>query len=100
VIESELGLPLSAVFSSFSPSPVAAASLGQVYRGTLASTGAEVAVKVPVKGDTPVAPHAACCCTTITRQSPLFIGMSTARALLLPIGGRGAVCYIPDGAFA
>eukprot|EP00775_Hariotina_reticulata_P007778 gene7778-7976_t len=50
VIESELGLPVGAVFSSFSPSPVAAASLGQVYRGTLASTGAEVAVKVQRPG--------------------------------------------------
>lgn len=46
VIEQELGLPWTEVFSSLSPCPVAAASLGQVYRGRLASNGAEVAVKV------------------------------------------------------
>jgi predicted unusual protein kinase regulating ubiquinone biosynthesis (AarF/ABC1/UbiB family) len=46
VIEAELGVPWGAVFSSLSASPVAAASLGQVYKGTLASNGAEVAVKV------------------------------------------------------
>jgi hypothetical protein len=48
VIEAELGVPWGAVFSSLSASPVAAASLGQVYKGTLASNGAEVAVKVRV----------------------------------------------------
>lgn len=46
VIAEELGLPWTEVFSSLSPCPVAAASLGQVYRGRLASNGAEVAVKV------------------------------------------------------
>lgn len=46
VIEDELGLPWGAVFSYLSPNPVAAASLGQVYRGRLAGSGAEVAVKV------------------------------------------------------
>ncbi|WIA38860.1 hypothetical protein OEZ86_002136 [Tetradesmus obliquus] len=50
VIEAELGLPWGAVFSSLSASPVAAASLGQVYKGTLASNGAEVAVKVQRPG--------------------------------------------------
>ena len=46
VLEADLGRPVSAVFSSISPEPVAAASLGQVYRATLADGGAEVAVKV------------------------------------------------------
>ena len=46
VIEEDLGLPWTAIFSSLSPCPVAAASLGQVYRGRLVSNGAEVAVKV------------------------------------------------------
>ena len=36
LIEEELGAPASQVFSSISASPVAAASLGQVYRATLA----------------------------------------------------------------
>jgi predicted unusual protein kinase regulating ubiquinone biosynthesis (AarF/ABC1/UbiB family) len=49
VIETELGVPWGAVFSSLSASPVAAASLGQVYKGTLASNRAEVAVKVRVR---------------------------------------------------
>ena len=38
--------PAASVFSSLSAEPVAAASLGQVYKGTLAANGIEVAVKV------------------------------------------------------
>ena len=45
-IESELGKPLGAVFSSISEEPVAAASLAQVYRAVRADTGEVVAVKV------------------------------------------------------
>lgn len=45
IIESELDRPISEVYSELSPAPVAAASLGQVYRGRLIS-GEEVAVKV------------------------------------------------------
>ena len=44
-IQSELGHPIKEIFSELSPAPVAAASLGQVYRGRL-HTGEEVAVKV------------------------------------------------------
>lgn len=44
-IQSELGHPIREMFSELSPAPVAAASLGQVYRGRL-HTGEEVAVKV------------------------------------------------------
>ena len=45
LIETELDRPIEAIFSELSPEPVAAASLGQVYRGRLHS-GEEVAVKV------------------------------------------------------
>lgn len=45
IIESELERSIDEIFSELSPSPVAAASLGQVYRGRLI-TGEEVAVKV------------------------------------------------------
>ncbi|MEA5580794.1 AarF/ABC1/UbiB kinase family protein [Nodularia harveyana UHCC-0300] len=45
IIETELDRPISEVYSELSPNPVAAASLGQVYRGRLL-TGEEVAVKV------------------------------------------------------
>ncbi|QKQ76104.1 AarF/ABC1/UbiB kinase family protein [Nostoc sp. TCL240-02] len=45
IIETELDRPIDEIFSELSPSPVAAASLGQVYRGRLIS-GEEVAVKV------------------------------------------------------
>lgn len=44
-IESELGRPWTEIYAQLSPEPVAAASLGQVYRGRLKS-GEEVAVKV------------------------------------------------------
>ena len=45
IIEAELGYSPEEIFSSISPAPVAAASLGQVYRARLFS-GEEVAVKV------------------------------------------------------
>ncbi|QYX33455.1 ABC1 kinase family protein [Sphaerospermopsis torques-reginae] len=45
IIETELNRSIDEIFSEFSPKPVAAASLGQVYRGRLI-TGEEVAVKV------------------------------------------------------
>ncbi|GAX36879.1 ABC1 kinase family protein [Nodularia sp. NIES-3585] len=45
IIETELDRPISEVYSELSANPVAAASLGQVYRGRLL-TGEEVAVKV------------------------------------------------------
>ncbi len=45
IIETELDRPLEDIYSEISPNPVAAASLGQVYRARLYS-GEEVAVKV------------------------------------------------------
>ncbi|BAZ38170.1 hypothetical protein NIES4101_41060 [Calothrix sp. NIES-4101] len=45
LIETQLECAIAEVFSELSPTPVAAASLGQVYRGRLI-TGEEVAVKV------------------------------------------------------
>lgn len=45
IIETELGRQAKELFSQISPNPVAAASLGQVYRALL-HTGEEVAVKV------------------------------------------------------
>lgn len=45
MIEQELGRPWQQVYSQLTPRPIAAASLGQVYRGRLHS-GEQVAVKV------------------------------------------------------
>ncbi|GAX41037.1 ABC-1 domain-containing protein [Tolypothrix sp. NIES-4075] len=45
-IEEELGALPEEIYSELSPHPIAAASLGQVYKGKLKSTGEEVAVKV------------------------------------------------------
>ncbi|XP_058002120.1 uncharacterized protein LOC110657355 isoform X2 [Hevea brasiliensis] len=48
-IESQLGVPISQIFSDISPEPIAAASLGQVYKAHLHS-GELVAVKVQRPG--------------------------------------------------
>jgi len=50
IIEEELGLPVDSIFSEFSTEPVAAASLGQVYKAKLRSSDKEVAVKVQRPG--------------------------------------------------
>jgi predicted unusual protein kinase regulating ubiquinone biosynthesis (AarF/ABC1/UbiB family) len=50
VIEEDLEEPISKVFASFEEEPVAAASIGQVYRARLADDGREVAVKVQYPG--------------------------------------------------
>jgi predicted unusual protein kinase regulating ubiquinone biosynthesis (AarF/ABC1/UbiB family) len=46
VIEEELGTPIDQIFSYVESKATAAASLGQVHKAVLASTGEEVAVKV------------------------------------------------------
>ncbi|MEM7552966.1 MAG: AarF/ABC1/UbiB kinase family protein [Cyanobacteria bacterium P01_A01_bin.84] len=45
-IKEELGQTPQEIYSELSPDPIAAASLGQVYKGKLRSTGEEVAVKI------------------------------------------------------
>lgn len=50
ILRRELGTDINDVFSELGSKPVAAASLGQVYRGRLRSNGADVAVKVQRPG--------------------------------------------------
>jgi predicted unusual protein kinase regulating ubiquinone biosynthesis (AarF/ABC1/UbiB family) len=50
VIEDDLEEPISEIFSSFEEEPIAAASIGQVYRARLKEDGREVAVKVQYPG--------------------------------------------------
>ncbi len=50
VIEEDLEAPLKEIFSEFDEDPIAAASIGQVYRARLAEDGREVAVKVQYPG--------------------------------------------------
>lgn len=50
VIEDDLEEPISKVFEEFDEEPIAAASIGQVYRAKLIDSGREVAVKVQYPG--------------------------------------------------
>src|SRR5271163_33804 len=50
VIEDDLQAPISELFGSFDEEPIAAASIGQVYRATLLEDGRQVAVKVQYPG--------------------------------------------------
>lgn len=50
MIEAELGAPMERLFRRITPRPIAAASLGQVYRAELAESGQVVAVKVQRPG--------------------------------------------------
>jgi predicted unusual protein kinase regulating ubiquinone biosynthesis (AarF/ABC1/UbiB family) len=50
VIERDLEEPLSRTFSDFQEEPIAAASIGQVYKATLRDTGQPVAIKVQYPG--------------------------------------------------
>ena len=46
IVEQELGVKLDEAFSEFDPKPLASASLGQVHKARLKTTGEVVAVKV------------------------------------------------------
>jgi len=49
-MSAELGNEWESLFSTFNRTPIASASIGQVHRATLASTGEEVAIKIQFPG--------------------------------------------------
>ena len=53
IIEEEAGRKPSEIFEYITPEPIAAASIGQVYRATLKSDGTDVAVKILRPGTRP-----------------------------------------------
>ena len=79
IMEQELGRPISEVYSEISSEPIAAASLGQVYRGRLRATGEEVAIKVQRPGIEPI----------IYRDLVLFRALVTAPASGPRAGSQG-----------
>jgi len=54
IMEEDLGRPLADVFSTISEKPIAAASLGQVYKARLRDTNKDVAIKVRRPGVEPL----------------------------------------------
>jgi predicted unusual protein kinase regulating ubiquinone biosynthesis (AarF/ABC1/UbiB family) len=46
IFKSEFGYEITDVFEDISKEPIAAASIGQVYKARLKSTGEEVALKI------------------------------------------------------
>ena len=54
IIEEELGKSVKEVFEEITPEPIAAASLGQVYKAKLKATGETVAIKVQRPGIEPI----------------------------------------------
>lgn len=46
ILEKELGQPVAEIFSEFDEKPIAAASIGQAYRGRLRGSDVEVVIKV------------------------------------------------------
>ena len=75
IIESQLGAPMAQVFSSISERPIAAASLGQVYKAVLRDTGEEVAVKVQRPGVEPIIYRCGCLAPLVPACSVLCCGV-------------------------
>ena len=50
IFKDELGANFEDIYTDGSPDPIAAASIGQVYKDKLKSTGEEVAIKVQRPG--------------------------------------------------
>ncbi|MBE9223186.1 AarF/ABC1/UbiB kinase family protein [Cyanobacterium stanieri LEGE 03274] len=73
IIERELDMPVNQAYKEISPNPVAAASLGQVYRATL-HTGEAVAVKV---------------------QRPQLLPVITLDLYLLRLGSKWVAPFLP-----
>ena len=84
-MEQELGRPVAAVFSSISEGPIAAASLGQVYKAVLRESGEEVAIKVPL-----IPTHDGGLSASSPLQQPRAATCSTAAAPIQGAARQGA----------
>ena len=79
IMERELDMPVNQAYKEISPNPVAAASLGQVYRATLHTGGSRRSQSTATKTATRYHPRFIFTQTRFKMDSPLFTLKSRSR---------------------